>query len=309
MMPNDARRGFTLVELLVVISIIGVLVALLLPAVQSAREAARRTQCTNNLKQIGLAVYHFHDTHNKFPPARYKDDFPTWFAHILPYLESDAIHKLWNFNRGYYHRTNAEARRSEVPEYTCPSRRPFGVTTNADSDDAGGRHFAGHAGDYGGNAGNNDPWYESDEANGVIVSAQGLTRVVAGETIWDSKITFQTVTDGLSKTFLAGEKHTLPEGIFIDGAIYNGDDIEKSVRSAGHLAPLALSPTDPTTCFDARGKCRRVRCVCLNFGSWHPGITQFVMCDGSVHQLTTTTDLEVADRLAVRNDGEPVGLE
>ncbi len=86
-MLRRQNEAFTLVELLVVIAIIGILIAMLLPAVNSAREAARRTQCSNNLKQIGLAVQSFHGAHKKVPPARYRDDYPSWFVLIMPFLE------------------------------------------------------------------------------------------------------------------------------------------------------------------------------------------------------------------------------
>src|SRR5262245_17985795 len=90
------RRGFTLIELLVVIAIIGVLIALLLPAVQQAREAARRIQCTNNLKQIGLAMHNYHDTVGSFPPARKGCCWGTWNIFILPYIEQASLYNAWN---------------------------------------------------------------------------------------------------------------------------------------------------------------------------------------------------------------------
>ena len=90
---SASRRGFTLVELLVVIAIIGVLVALLLPAVQSAREAARRGQCTNNLRQIGLAVHNYEDTWKAMPPGSYHGVFGTWLLHILPFMEQTSLHQ------------------------------------------------------------------------------------------------------------------------------------------------------------------------------------------------------------------------
>src|SRR5262245_21248983 len=89
------RPAFTLVELLVVIAIIGVLVALLLPAVQSAREAARRAQCTNNLKQIGIAVHNYDDVWKAIPPGCYHGVFGTWVLHILPYMEQQVLHEKY----------------------------------------------------------------------------------------------------------------------------------------------------------------------------------------------------------------------
>jgi prepilin-type N-terminal cleavage/methylation domain-containing protein len=88
--------GFTLIELLLVIAIVAVLVAMLMPTVQSAREAARRTKCANNLKQLGLAIYSFHGAHNMLPPARYRDGYPSWFALILPFMDASAEYALWN---------------------------------------------------------------------------------------------------------------------------------------------------------------------------------------------------------------------
>src|SRR5262245_1232961 len=100
---HPSRSAFTLVELLVVIAIIGVLVALLLPAVQAARESARRSQCSNHLKQLGLAVQGFEDVNKVLPPAR-MDNYGgvTWAVFILPYLEQDQFYKQWDINRWYY---------------------------------------------------------------------------------------------------------------------------------------------------------------------------------------------------------------
>jgi prepilin-type N-terminal cleavage/methylation domain-containing protein len=117
------QRGFTLVELLVVIAIIGVLVALLLPAVQAAREAARRMQCTNNLKQLGLASHNFHDTMNFLPPAFIGDNsedatvgWATWGAFVMPYLEAGNQYSLWNVSR-LNTKQPVEAYATQIPSY------------------------------------------------------------------------------------------------------------------------------------------------------------------------------------------------
>ena len=115
------RRAFTLVELLVVIAIIGVLVALLLPAVQAAREAARRSQCQNHLKQIGLAVHNFEDIYKTLPHSRYDDRY-TWAVEILPFVEQKSLYDQWDLTKNYY-KQNAVARMTTVPVYFCPSRR------------------------------------------------------------------------------------------------------------------------------------------------------------------------------------------
>jgi len=122
------HRGFTLIELLVVIAIIGVLIALLLPAVQSAREAARRAQCTNNLKQIGLALHNYHDANSALPWGAGPWGWNDWSAHVmmLPYIEQTALFNAFNFSQTFYdetrsNRANTTATRIQVSSLLCPS--------------------------------------------------------------------------------------------------------------------------------------------------------------------------------------------
>ena len=121
------RKGFTLIELLVVIAIIAILIALLLPAVQQAREAARRTQCKNNLKQIGLALHHYHDVQRQLPSGWVASGGPegepgwAWGAMVLPFTEQTNLHDLIDFGDHIDEPTNAVARTRYVPIFTCPS--------------------------------------------------------------------------------------------------------------------------------------------------------------------------------------------
>ena len=120
---SSGKHGFTLVELLVVLAIIAILVGLLLPAVQAAREAARRVQCKNNLHQIGLALHNYHGAFRRFPPQRTRNGFHGWAIFTLPYIENQNVREAYRMTYRWSSPQNAEAVYAMVPTFQCPTSR------------------------------------------------------------------------------------------------------------------------------------------------------------------------------------------
>src|SRR5262245_7737454 len=283
--------AFTLVELLVVIAIIGVLLALLLPAVQSARESARRASCTNNLHQIGVAAQSFHNAYKKLPPSRYYNGYPTWFAIILPYVEEQNLGNLWRLEQPFYANINKTPRETSVSIFRCPSRVGSDLVRDSQGNSGNNATLAAR-GDYAGNAGSDNPIgeypaYWRPSANGVLITARMFDIPYYPDRRWQSEISFRRITDGLSKTLLVGEEHIPYGNLDAQGSLYNGDNQSNCARVAGRFAPLANTPTDRTNCRTVNN-CQN--CVCDNFGSWHAGVSQFLFCDGHVSPLAVDID-------------------
>jgi prepilin-type N-terminal cleavage/methylation domain-containing protein len=310
---SDPKRGFTLVELLVVIAIIGVLVALLLPAVQAAREAARRSQCQNNLKQIGLAFQMHHDAKKFIPNSRRIRDYITWAGTIWPYLEQANIAKQWDESQDYYGQRE-DVRTYQVAVYLCPSRRsPPQNSLEGDSDDSGSPHTTGAVSDYAINLGDitsggndrppstNEPWI--DYCTGVgIYSGSVETEAEDGQN-WPGKepiarkLEFKHVTDGLSHVPFIGEKHLNAKFFGLaaanDSSIYNADNRKVIGRFGGPDFPLVPDDTEYTNpnTYDK------------NFGSPHSAGVYFVFGDGSVRSISYEIDEISLAHLLHRFDG------
>jgi prepilin-type N-terminal cleavage/methylation domain-containing protein len=225
------RRGFTLIELLVVIATIGILIALLLPAVQSAREAARRAQCTNHLKQIGLAIHNFENAQQALPSSRMGPQHASWFVQILPYMEQNNLFNAWNLVNTYYLQQTT-ARITQVGTFYCPSRRVPMLSTQYEVSSTGlpdTQEYPGSLGDYAANGGQySGPIVDNPLCRGAMCEAD--SRQVNTDQIAETKsrTRLRDMTDGTSNTFLVGEKHVprskygLSGFSWGDGAIFNG---------------------------------------------------------------------------------------
>jgi prepilin-type N-terminal cleavage/methylation domain-containing protein len=308
MSMSEQRRGFTLVELLVVIAIIGILVALLLPAVQSAREAARRTQCINNLKQIGLAIHNFHDSRQWLPPthtggAPPNDKYGTWFVVILPYLEQQALYDQFDLTVPWDQGNNPTAaalRGASLPGYLCPTRRSgIQMSDNVPQVGATGDYAATSVADP--NVGNYQWQHQAPSVLwGPMIGAR------RNGTEWTPRTNFASDVDGTSNTMYVGEKHIFIKDInkggssggSADGNLYitqqTGWYEDHNVRNTAHPNGLGRGPQD-----NRSGRYHTL-------GSWHPGICQFLFGDGSVHAINNNIDLTTLTNLGDRRDGETV---
>jgi prepilin-type N-terminal cleavage/methylation domain-containing protein/prepilin-type processing-associated H-X9-DG protein len=315
-----SSTAFTLVELLVVIAIIGILIALLLPAVQAAREAARRMTCTNKLKQFGIGMHNYHDTHGSFPSGIAVDGGnkcpaqsgaaagarATWAVQILPYIEQQA---LWNqfvqteqFTMNYEHKgssTNHALAIQPNPAFWCPSD-PFGKESATNyMVCAGGGPPSGISSD----PANAPEACTAKNNSGFILYYNGVFYINSGTRMRD-------IVDGTSNCYLMGETKYMhahnecprPEkaGCWACGA-YLREGYRYYVNLVAAVDPInrPSSPSGPPFCSETNpGRA---------FGSMHPGGCNALLGDGSVHFMSETMDVSVHRSLGAREDGKPVG--
>jgi prepilin-type N-terminal cleavage/methylation domain-containing protein/prepilin-type processing-associated H-X9-DG protein len=263
--------GFSLIELLVVITILGILMSLLLPAVQAAREAARRISCGNNLRQIGIGLQHYHAAEECFPPGCADKGAKqiAWSAFLLPYIEQENVSRLFDFNARYNAASNQEATRRVIPTYLCPStsRREPGRAGNTTGDRNGnGCNDPGDGmgcTDYGGVFGYNLPGEPLN--NGVM--------------IYNRSICAAHVRDGASNTMIVVED--TGRGWRMDGEWANGENIFMVSR------PINTEQNN-------------------EIWSDHPGGVNGLFCDGAVHFLSESLDQATLTAICTRARGEVV---
>jgi len=285
---RSRRLAFTLIELLVVIAIIGVLVALLLPAVQAAREAARRVSCLNNLSQMGLALHNFEFHFESLPPGVTNEDGPirnepkgthvSWIVKILPYIEQNALAKAFKEEEGAYAAANDPVRQAQIRILQCasnPGNYDPDAKTVARSDYAGCHH---------------------DSESPIDKDNRGLLFL-------NSHIRYSQIFDGSTSTLLIGEALNPKDSLgWVSGT--RATLRNTSLLEAGGPVFPSNSPGPNNAPADQKLGSLYVG----GFGSYHPGGVNVGLADGSSRFLSLRTDLQILRQLGNRADGEIMKL-
>ena len=315
------RRGFTLVELLVVIAIIGILIALLLPAVQSAREAARRLQCTNKMKQLGLALHNYHSAHGSFASGYITDKRPTgsgwchedsscatngapWSVLILPYLEQTTLYERFDFQQTFTSASNcpsqgsAESNNHKVWDtplslYQCPS-------DPGSQPDVNNINYLGVQG--------------GGEFGDAVCRSGSRVFFFNGALYHNSKTRIAHISDGSSHVFLLGETKYIPTPVHRATGAFGYAGWASGARFDGAPNPYTLAAavqqinSVPGSGGEPNTEVPDMYPQMSNlFGSFHVGGCNFAMCDGSVRFVNESVDLKTYQSTAIRNDGLPLG--
>ena len=297
--PRSMRRrpGFTLIELLVVIAIIGILIALLLPAVQKVREAANRMACQNNLKQLGLALLNYHDTYDIFPPGHSQVAGPNgtinhcWFSYVLPYLEQDNLHRQFHFEVNWDNALNDHGiLQTRIPGLECPSA-------------PAGRTGANNRGVLDYPAINNVP--RLSPLNRYINPLPPNDPTYVGVLGLNVFRRIPEITDGTSNTLILGEDAGRRElwelGRLVTDAIDKNDNANWA-NPAGNISLKGFNPADSSV----PGPCP-INCINeQQVYSFHSGGANVLCVDGSVHFLRETLDINVLVSLITRSRGEVI---
>lgn len=344
---GNLKRGFTLVELLVVIAIIGVLIALLLPAVQQAREAARRMQCSNNLKQMGLAIHNYHDVHQEFPPAGFGETYgdsgwarqASWFVRVMPLMEQKAAYDAANVPDSSFDNVAAGwaapdrgwqvMHQARIESLWCPSsplpRTHMYETSSATQSLGAPPEIEIQISDYAGNSGcvikggtisdfstGSWQWGGHIADNGVLPV---YWRENAGSPYANSGVGFHKLTDGSSNTIAVGEQGDFHESVndfrasLSEGGLWSCGTGTHSASLNNYVASrYPINAVSMT--FTGMAPDWGPEKVTFNntaFRSAHPGGAQFTLADGSTRFIPETIDFTTYTSLMDRNDGTPVG--
>ena len=288
---DPRRRAFTLVELLVVIAIIGTLVGLLLPAIQSARDAARTSACKSNLRQFGVAMHNYETADRKLPPGYRYVAKPegnglgfSWGSLLLPFIEEMAIYKEFRFDLPLYDPANLVPREKHLPVFLCPTDpiSPTGFVEMGDERYAMACYVA--------NFGPPDLDETQEKRDGVFSR--------------NSKTQLKDITDGLSKTYMLGERQNGP---FRHAGVH-GHHFEYETAWAGAIRDVD-DPSDDhghMVLFQSGHPPNDSESDDRDVSSAHLGFAQFLMCDGSVRAVDENIDPTLYLAVSTRAGGEPV---
>ncbi len=314
---SQKRPAFTLVELLVVIAIIGILVALLLPAVQFAREAARRMQCANHLRQFGVAMHTYHDTMKTLPPGREARSIST-HAYLLPFMEYSNVHRLIDFSVSYNHANNTVARATAVPIFNCPSDRLDPVLngwagTNYRANQGSGILFNGTAvttpgaTNYGIPAPNGIFYQNSATGFGEITDGTSNTAAFSEHIRGDSS---NAIASDRMDTFGPKTQPQTPDQAMADCENLNWQDLQfQNVSNVGvpwlqgyHSTSIYHHVSGPNkrSCMYPPGK------IATTANSNHPNGVNMALSDGSVRFVNNSINIQTWRRLGSRDGNETI---